>query len=90
MGEEQEPALRHWERKLLIVAFGAWAGVVAIYGQAAVSRIDRVVQEMEADRREDAAYRTAMERRLTIVEQQQNFVIEALREDGHSHRVTGP
>lgn len=79
MEEEQEPSLRHWERKLLIVAFGAWAGVVAIYGQAAVNRIDRVVGELEADRRAQAEYRTLMERRLTIVEQRQAYVIEALK-----------
>ena len=85
--EQEEPSLHNWERKLLIVAFGAWAGVVAMYGQAAIGRVDRLVQQMELDRKESAEYRTTLERRITIIEQRQAYVLEALRDDGHSHRL---
>lgn len=85
---EAEDTLRGWERKalsalmgLLILVFGTWAGVVYRTGQD-------VLSEIAAIRRELAADRVATERRLTILEQRQSYVVETLR---HLHNgVTVP
>jgi hypothetical protein len=53
-----------WLLGVLSLCFTAWAGVVWSSGQD-------VVKEMRSARMEDAQYRLVMERRLTILEQQQ-------------------
>ena len=72
MGEnnEKEPGLHSWERKLLIVAFGAWAAVVGVYGQATVNRVDKLVTSMEDERRSQSQYQLLVERRLTALEKE--------------------
>jgi len=84
MNEESD--IRHWERRLLIFAFGAWAAVVAAYGQAVVSRVDRIVAASEADRKENAEYRVMMERRITSLEQNHGYfrrILEGIEERNH-------
>ena len=85
--------IRQWERKavagllgLLVVVFGAWAGVVWHGTDKVVARIDAVSAQIAADRLDQAKYQLLMERRLTlseaqlkVVEQRQTWVIEALR-----------
>ena len=92
---DSENDIHQWERKavagllsLLTLCFTVWAGVVWSSGQD-------VVKEMRAARLEDAQYRIAMERRLTILEQQsaimqqrQNWVISSLLDP--QHRETPP
>jgi hypothetical protein len=93
--EDGEPvrSLREWERKLvigalsvLVIVFGAWAGVVWNGTEKVVAKIDDITREMSQGRLEQEQYRTAMERRMTIQEQQiaslaqrQLWVIETLR-----------
>lgn len=69
MDEEKEPRLQSWERRLLIVAFGGWAVVVASYGQAAIDRIDRLAEAMQSGETRNAEVHNMLERRVTIVEQ---------------------
>jgi membrane protein implicated in regulation of membrane protease activity len=84
MYDEQEPNLHHWERKLLIVAFGAWAGVVAYMGNQVVNRVDQVVTEMRRQSDLNSEAHQLLDRRLTIVEQRQEGVLRALtRIDNH-------
>lgn len=88
MNEDAVEGLHGWERKalsalmaLLVTVFGLWAGVVYNTGQD-------VLIEVAAIRRELAADRVATERRLTILEQRQSYVVETLR---HLHNgVTVP
>lgn len=70
--------VHQWERRLLIAAFGGWAFVVAAYGQAAISRIDKIVDAMERDSELNTAVHQAMDRRITILEQRQDGVLRAL------------
>jgi hypothetical protein len=70
--------VHQWERRLLIAAFGGWAFVVAAYGQAAISRIDKIVDAMNEESKVNLATHQAMDRRLTIVEQRQDGVLRAL------------
>lgn len=63
-GGNDESSLHSWERKLLIVAFSGWALVVAGYGQGALNRIDKIVDQ-----------NSVLDRRLTIVEERQNYVL---------------
>lgn len=69
--EEKEAGLHAWERKLLILAFGAWAGVLAIYGQQAVDRMDRLTMLMEQDRKERDLQMNQMDRRILLIEHEQ-------------------
>lgn len=70
MEEESEAnAVRSWERRLLIVAFTGWSGVVALYGQAAINRIDKIVETQMREREVNSEVHVQMDRRLTIVEQ---------------------
>lgn len=68
MEEEKEPNLRSWERRLLIIAFGGWAAVVAAYGQGALNRIDRIVETMERERDANSEIHRQFDKRLIIVE----------------------
>lgn len=68
--EHDEPSLRNWERKLLIVAFGGWMGVAAVYGQMIIVRIDRVVGQLDFERTRAYEVHAIMDRRITILEQQ--------------------
>jgi len=79
-----------WERRLLIAAFGAWAAVVAAYGQAVVKRVDSVVTEMAEDRKEAAEQRTVMERRITILENNQQYIIRRLEHLEKEHDKISP
>jgi hypothetical protein len=82
--DADETALHTWERKLLILAFGSWAAVVAAYGQMAVNRIDRIVEQMERQFNLNSEAHAILDRRLTIVEQRQEGVLRALAKiDAH-------
>ena len=81
--------LRHWERKalaglvaMLVAVFGLWAGVVWSGTDKVLARLEVLSAQMAADRLEQERYRSLTERRLTIIEQRQQYVIEALR-NGH-------
>lgn len=95
--EETDRSLRGWERRaivallgLLSAVFGVWAMAVWDGSQDLVHEVRAVRTEMVADRIEQREYRTLMERRITTIEQRQAWVIEALRTDGHAHRVPAP
>lgn len=95
MNEEEE--LRQWERKalaglmaMLVTVFGLWAGVVWQGTDKVVDRLDTVVTQMAADRLEQERYRSMTERRLTIIEQRQQFVIESLRNSHKPGEVVVP
>jgi hypothetical protein len=83
--------LRSWERKavagllaLLTTAFLAWAGVVWSSADKVMARIDRMADQLAADRLEQQMYRAALERRITIIEERQGAVLRRLeRDDGH-------
>jgi len=88
--------VRQWERKtivallaLLITVCGVWAGVVWSSSDKVLARLDQLAIQMNSDRLEQAQYRMALERRLTIQEQQmslvaqrQSYVIDTLRQQG--------
>lgn len=86
MDDETEEAIERvashqvhqWERRLLIAAFGGWAFVVAAYGQAAINRIDQIVEAMRRDSEANTMVHQAMDRRITILEQRQEGVLRAL------------
>jgi len=81
---EAAAAIHQWERRLLIFAFGAWAAVVAAYGQMAINRIDKVVTQLEREREMNIEAHQLLDRRVTILEQRQDSVIRALaRIDEH-------
>lgn len=91
---EAENDIHQWEKKavaallgVLSLCFTAWAAVVWNGTQG-------VVTEMRKSREEDAAYRIAMERRITVIEQQQlilsqrqGWVIENMRETNESKDI---
>ena len=77
--------LRSWERKavagllgLLTTAFLAWAAVVWNSADKVMVRIDRMNDQLQADRLEQQMYRAAMERRLSLVEDRQAWVLKQL------------
>ena len=77
--------VRLWERKavavlasILSAAFLAWAGVVWNSADKVLMRIDRMSDQLAADRVEQQLYRAQVERRLSIVEERQNRVIRLL------------
>ena len=70
MGDQEESNLHNWGRKLLIVAFGGWAAVVAVYGQTAINRIDKVSEQLQHEKTVAYEYHATLERRVTILEQQ--------------------
>ena len=77
--------VRLWERKavavlasILSAAFLAWAGVVWNSADKVLMRIDRMSDQLAADRVEQQLYRAQIERRLSIVEERQNRVIRVL------------
>lgn len=70
--------VHQWERRLLIAAFGGWAFVVAAYGQAAISRIDKIVEAQAVSNEANSLVHQAMDRRITILEQRQDAVLRAL------------
>mgnify|MGYP003442554424 CR=1 FL=1 len=77
--------VRLWERKavavlasILSAAFLAWAGVVWNSADKVLMRIDRMSDQLAADRVEQQLYRAQVERRLSIVEERQNRVIRVL------------
>lgn len=79
--------LRHWERKalagliaMLVAIFGLWAGMVWNGTDKVLARLEALSAQMASDRLEQERYRSMTERRLTIIEQRQSYVIEALRE----------
>ena len=95
--DSDEQELRNWERKavagllaLLVTVFGIWAGVVWSSADKVMQRLDVVVNQMTADRLEQERYRSLNERRLTILEQRQQYVIEALRNNHDEGRVIVP
>lgn len=95
MTEEQDD-VRRWERKaiaallaLLVTVFGVWAGVVWSSSDKVLVRLDQLSSQLSSDRLEQAQYRMAMERRLTLQEsqtatlsQRQAWVIDTLRQQG--------
>ena len=71
--------LRNWERKalaalmgLVAMVMGVWAGVVYDTGQDVLREVASIRAELQSDR-------LVNERRLTILEQRQSYVIETLR-----------
>lgn len=77
MGDTED--LRHWERKALVALMGlvstvmaVWAGIVYDTGQDVLREVAQIRTEIQADR-------LVNERRLTIIEQKQGYVIETLR-----------
>lgn len=77
MGDADD--LRNWERKalaalmgLVAMVMGVWAGVVYDTGQDVLREVASIRAELQSDR-------LVNERRLTILEQRQSYVIEALR-----------
>jgi len=76
--EQEERPVHYWERKLLVVAFTAWAAVVAAYGQMAINRVDRIVDTMSKQADVNSEAHQILDRRLTIAEQRQEAVIQAL------------
>lgn len=95
--EQEEEELRQWERKavagllgMLVLVFGTWAGVVWNGTDKVVEKLDVVVTQMAADRLEQERYRSMTERRLTIIEQRQQYVIEALRNNHKPDAVIVP
>ena len=77
--------VRLWERKavavlasILSAAFLAWAGVVWNSADKVLMRIDRMSDQLAADRVEQQLYRAQVERRLSTVEERQNRVIRVL------------
>ena len=82
---EASDEVRLWERKavavlsgILSAAFLAWAGVVWNSADKVLMRIDRMSDQLAADRVEQQLYRAQVERRLSIVEERQNRVISVL------------
>lgn len=74
--------LRAWERKavagllaMLTTAFLAWASVVWNSADKIMARIDRMSEQIAADRIEQQAYRSQVERRISIVEERQGRVL---------------
>ena len=79
MNEDAVEGLHGWERKalsalmaLLVTVFGLWAGVVYNTGQDVLIEVAAIRAELQSDR-------LVNERRLTILEQRQIYVIETLR-----------
>ena len=77
MGDADD--LRNWERKalaalmgLVAMIMGVWAGVVYDTGQDVLREVASIRAELQSDR-------LVNERRLTILEQRQSYVIETLR-----------
>lgn len=73
--------VRQWERRILIglatsfiAVFAVWAGVVWDGTKAIANEVAAVRHEMSLDRIEQQQYRTLLERRITIVEQQQEYL----------------
>ena len=89
--DQQESAmdeLRAWEHKtvaillgMLTTAFLAWAGVVWNSADKVMMRIDRMADQLSADRVEQQIYRAQMERRIAIIEERQGAVIRSLQHD---------
>ena len=80
--------LRAWERKavagllaLLTTAFLAWAGVVWNSADKVMMRIDRMSDQLAADRLEQQMYRATLERRITIIEERQGAVLRRLEKN---------
>lgn len=71
-------AVHSWERRLLIVAFTGWAAVVAAYGQAAINRIDKIVETQARERDLNSDVHASMDRRLTITEQNDKVISRQL------------
>lgn len=92
-GEDTLEELRVWERKavagllaLLTAAFLAWAGVVWNSADKVISRIDRMAEQLAADRLEQQAYRSQVERRMAIVEERQGRVLRWIdQQDREDH-----
>ena len=83
--QETMDELRSWERKavagllaLLATAFLAWAGVVWSSADKVMMRIDRMSDQLSADRLEQQMYRAQVERRIAIIEERQGAVIRSL------------
>jgi hypothetical protein len=81
--------LRAWERKIvagllvmLTTAFLAWAGVVWNSADKVMLRLDRMSDQLAADRVEQQMYRAQVERRIAIIEERQGAVIRRLQHDG--------
>lgn len=77
MGDTED--LRHWERKAIVALMGlvstvmaVWAGIVYDTGQDVLREVASIRAELQSDR-------LVNERRLTILEQRQGYVIETLR-----------
>ena len=90
--QETMDELRSWERKavagllvLLTTAFLAWAGVVWNSADKVMMRIDRMSDQLFADRLEQQMYRAALERRITIIEERQGAVLRRLDKQDDSH-----
>lgn len=92
-GEDTLEELRVWERKavagllaLLTAAFLAWAGVVWNSADKVMSRIDWMAEQLAADRLEQQAYRSQVERRMAIVEERQGRVLRWIdQQDREDH-----
>jgi hypothetical protein len=87
MSDETVPAwdVRAWERKaiigllgLLIAAFGFWAQVVREGTQQLIAEVGSVRAELIKRDAAHAEYQRLMERRITILEQRDQYIIQAL------------
>jgi hypothetical protein len=66
---------------LLTMAFLAWAGVVWNSADKVMVRIDRMSDQLAADRLEQQMYRATLERRITIIEERQGAVLRRLEKN---------
>ena len=67
---------------MLTTAFLAWAGVVWNSADKVMLRLDRMSDQLAADRVEQQMYRAQVERRIAIIEERQGAVIRRLQHDG--------
>jgi hypothetical protein len=94
---EDADDLRQWERKalagliaMLVAVLGLWAGVVWSGTDKVLARLEAMSAQLAADRLEQERYRSLTERRLTIIEQRQQYVIEAMRNNHAREQVIVP
>jgi hypothetical protein len=64
--------------KIAGICFGLWAIAVPIAAAMIETSVQKVVESQEATRKEWQEYRLAMEKRVTLIEERQNFVLKQL------------
>lgn len=92
-GEDTLEELRAWERKAvagllaaLTAGFLAWAGVVWNSTDNIMLRLDRMAEQLAADRLEQQSYLAQVERRMAIVEERQGRVLRWIdQQDREDH-----